>query len=478
MNADPRQILANSPMSRMQVMVVAITIALNALDGFDVLSISLAAGSIRDEFGIGPAVTGLLLSMELVGMAIGSIFLGRVADAWGRRPMMLACLVMMTAGMFMVTTEPGLMARGLKSLTTSLGLLADWPVELVHISIWRVITGLGIGGLLASINAVVAEYSNAKKKHMNVSLMSIGYPVGAFTGGFIAAWLLAEYTWRSVFLLGFWMTAAMIPIVFFFVPETVHWQVRNQRPGTLEKVNATLKKMGHAAVAALPDVRGELAERTHHSIFASKLIRTTCILTAAYFLHIMTFYFILKWTGVIVQDRGFDPSQAGRVLSWVNVGGATGGALLGFLTLKFDLKRLTIGAMILSSVAVAIYGTVGADLAQMTLICIACGFFINAAINGMYAIFAHAFPTQVRAAGTGFAIGVGRGGSIIAPIIAGFMFEAGISVPVVATVMGCGSLLAAIALAMLRLDTAPPEAAAARTAPQPAPARLRESAAT
>src|SRR5690606_28748286 len=149
------------------------------------------------------------------------------------------------------------------------------------------------------------------------------------------------------------------------------------------------------------------------------LLRTTVILTAAYFLHIMTFYFILKWTGVIVEDRGFDPSQAGRVLSWINVGGATGGALLGFLTLRYDLKRLTIGAMILSSIMVAIYGTVGSDLAQMTLICIACGFFVNAAINGMYAIFAHAYPTQVRAAGTGFAIGVGRGGSILAPIIAG-----------------------------------------------------------
>src|SRR5690606_29286082 len=128
-----------------------------------------------------------------------------------------------------------------------------------------------------------------------------------------------------------------------------------QKPGALEKVNATLKKMGHAAVSALPDVTGELAERTHHSIFAARLVRTTIILTAAYFLHIMTFYFILKWTGVIVEDRGFDPSQAGRVLSWVNVGGATGGALLGFLTLKYDLKRLTIGAMVLSSVAVAVY---------------------------------------------------------------------------------------------------------------------------
>jgi MFS family permease len=91
----------------------------------------------------------------------------------------------------------------------------------------------------------------------------------------------------------------------------------------------------------------------------------------------------------------------------------------------------------------------------MTLICIVSGFFINAAINGMYAMFAHAYPTQVRAAGTGFAIGVGRGGSILAPIAAGFMFEGGVGVPVVAVILGCGSLLAAIALTFLRLNTAP-----------------------
>ena len=169
------------------MLVVGITIALNALDGFDVLSISLAAAPIRNEFGIGPSITGLLLGMELIGMAIGSIFLGRVADAWGRRPMMLTCLVLMTAGMFMVTTAPGFLALGVKAVTDSLGLLEDWPLALIHISIWRIITGLGIGGMLASINAVVAEYSNAKKKHMNVALMSIGYPVGASVGGFIAA---------------------------------------------------------------------------------------------------------------------------------------------------------------------------------------------------------------------------------------------------------------------------------------------------
>ncbi len=461
----------------MQVAVVAITIALNALDGFDVLSISIAAGSIRDELGIGPSLTGLLLSMELVGMALGSIFLGKYADVWGRRPMMLACLVMMTAGMFMVTTDPGIMARMLHPALISIGPMSDWPVELVHISIWRIITGLGIGGMLASINACVAEYSNGKKKHMNVALMSIGYPVGAFTGGFISAALIPNFGWESVFLLGFGMTAAMIPVVYFFVPETVAFETRKQKPGALERINSTLTKMGKETVDALPDLSQEHADKSRASIFSPKLMRTTVIVTLAYFFHIMTFYFILKWTGVIVEDRGYDPSQASQVLSWINVGGATGGALLGFLTLKYDLKKLTIGAMLLSTVFVAVYGNMTA-LTQLTLVCVICGFFINAAINGMYAIFAHAYPTQVRAAGTGFAIGLGRGGSILAPIIAGLMFEGGSGVPTVAVVMGCGSLLAAIALLFLRLDTTPPEAAEAEpAAPNAPPPRLQESAA-
>ena len=447
------------------MLVVGITIALNALDGFDVLSISLAAAPIRNEFGISPSITGLLLGMELIGMAIGSIFLGRVADAWGRRPMMLTCLVLMTAGMFMVTTAPGFLARGLKAVTDWLGLLEDWPLALIHISIWRIITGLGIGGMLASINAVVAEYSNAKKKHMNVALMSIGYPVGASVGGFITSWLLIDYTWHAVFYLGFAMTLAMIPVVYFFVPETIAWQVRNAGPGTLEKVNATLKKMGHPTVTALPDVTNERAEqKAGGNIFAPKFVRTTAIVTAAYFFHIMTFYFILKWTGVIVADRGFADSQAGAVLSWINVGGATGGALLGILTLRFDLKRLTMAAMIMSTLMVVLYGWGPSTLTQITLVCVACGFFINAAINGMYAIFAHAYPTHVRSAGTGFAIGFGRGGSLLAPIVAGFLFEGGMSVPVVATIMACGSLVAAIVLVFLKLDAAPPEAVAAEKA--------------
>jgi MFS family permease len=176
-NTDPRETLSSSRMSTMQIVAVAITIGLNALDGFDVLSISFASPGIMKEWGINRAALGIVLSMELVGMALGSLFLGGLADKIGRRPTMLGCLVLMTVGMFLATTV----------------------TNLYELSAWRILTGLGIGGLLAAINAVAAEYSNQKRRHLCISLMAIGYPIGAVVGGTIAAELLKSQDWRAVF---------------------------------------------------------------------------------------------------------------------------------------------------------------------------------------------------------------------------------------------------------------------------------------
>jgi MFS family permease len=109
--------------------------------------------------------------------------------------------------------------------------------------------------------------------------------------------------------------------------------------------------------------------------------------------------------------------------------------------------------MVLSTVAVMLFGQSPADLQRLSMICFACGFFTNAAIVGMYAIIAQAFPTHVRASGTGFAVGVGRGGSVLAPIIAGFLFKAGYTLPVVSAIMALGSLVAAGVLSMLKLES-------------------------
>lgn len=429
MTTDPRHTIALSRMSALQIIAVAITIGLTALDGFDVLSSSFAAPGIAAEWHVQRAALGIVLSMDLLGMAIGSIFLGGVADKIGRRPTTLGCLIVMTVGMLGATQSHGI----------------------VELSAWRILTGLGIGGLLAATNAVVAEFASARARNLAISLMAIGYPLGGIVGGEIVAWLLAHGDWRSVFYFGGSVTAVFLPVVALFVPESIHWLTQKQPPQALERVNRALQRMGHSPVEALPAVTAEARRRSIGDIFTPALILTTVLTAAAYFFHVVTFYYIVKWVPKIVVDMHFAASSAAQVLVWTNVGGATGGTVFGLLALRFGLKPLTILVMILSTVTVTIFGHSPPDLERLSLICAAAGFCTNAAIVGMYAIFAQAFPTHVRAFGTGFAIGVGRGGSVLAPSLAGFLFQAGYSLPTVSTLMGASALVAAVVLAFLKL---------------------------
>ncbi len=440
---DPREIIDQMHMTTAQIIVVVMTVLLNAMDGFDVLSIAFASPGIAKEWGIAQTGLGVVLSMELIGMAFGSILIGGVADRIGRRPTLLGCLVVMALGMLGATT-------------------AATPVQL---SLWRVFTGVGIGGMLSATNAVVAEFSNKRRRALCISLMVIGYPLGGTFGGMFASRLLVNHDWRSVFYFGATVTAILLPLLFFFVPESVHWLTRKQPANALARINGALKKLGHATVAALPEVHESERRKSVGDIFSPGLLSITLLVTAAYFLHIVTFYFILKWTPKIVADMGFAASSAGGVLTWANFGGALGGALFGLLTARIGLKPLTIGILVFTAIGVAMFGRTPANLDTMSWLAGIAGFFGNAGISGLYSIVAYAFPTHVRATGTGFVIGVGRGGAVLAPILAGFLFDKGFGLPIVGMVMGAGSLLAAFVLLFLKVGTSRPEQARDRKAP-------------
>ena len=321
MNTDPRETIDHSPMSLFQIFIIVITVGLNAMDGIDVLSISLAAASIAKEWNLNEFVLGFLLSMELIGMGIGSITLGYVADITGRRKTMLGCLIMMAVGMFMVTQS----------------------ANVTQLSIWRIITGLGIGGLLAAITAITAEFSNLKNRALCICMMAIGYPIGGIFGSKIAAWLLNTYDeWRLIFYFGAAITVFFIPLFYFVVPESIHWLVRKQPAGALDKVNKTLKRIGHSAITALPEVTTEVRKKSYSDLFARGLIRITIIITVAYILQIATYYFILKWVPKVVVNMGFSQGDGADMLMYANVGGVLGGITLGLLTLRVGVKNLTI----------------------------------------------------------------------------------------------------------------------------------------
>jgi MFS family permease len=297
---------------------------------------------------------------------------------------------------------------------------------------------------------MAAEFSNLKRRNLSVILMAAGYPVGAIVGGTIASLLLVSFDWRAVFLFGAVATLAFIPLTWLLLPESLEYLLLHRPKGALERINKTLRRMSHNVIETLPEVRVEPRASNLMSLFSPALARTTMLLTVAYFTHIVTFYFTLKWIPKIVVDMGFSPSLAGGVLVWANVGGLTGSVLLGLLSLRYNVKPMVIGALIFAFATVTWFGQGQADLVQLSAVAAAAGFFTNSAVVGLYALFAQSFPTEVRAGGTGFVIGVGRGGSVAGPIVAGFLFAAGAGLPIVALLMGFGSIIAAFMLIFLR----------------------------
>jgi len=428
MSQDPKALIEQSPMTPMQIVAVAMCVFLNALDGFDVLSISFASPGIAEEWGIDRAALGVVLAMELVGMAVGAFVIGNIADVVGRRPVILAALVIMSGGMFAASTA--------ETINTLL--------------IFRFITGFGIGGMLAATNAMAAEYANLKHRSLAVTVMAAGFPVGIILGGTVASLLLIQFDWRSIFIFGGIVTGLVIPITMMLLPESIDFLVQRRPKGALKKINATLARMKHAAIEALPERKEKPKVGLRH-LFTPAMAQTTILLTAAYFAHIMTYYFILKWIPKIVVDMGFAAPLAGGVLVWANVGGATGAVLLGLLTQRWSVRSLVVGTMLIGAVAVVVFGRGQVDLVELSIVAACVGFFTNAGVVGLYAMFAQGFPTEMRASGTGFAIGIGRGGAALGPIIAGFLFNSGASLQVVAIVMAAGSVIGAFALLRLRL---------------------------
>jgi benzoate transport len=434
--ADPRQIIADTPMSARQWIVVALMVMLNALDGFDVLSSAFAAPGISKEWGVPRSELGIVLSAELVGMGFGSVLLGGVADRLGRKPAMLMCLVTMAIGMFMASAAGGVLP----------------------LTIWRFLTGIGIGGMLAAINAVTAESSSKSGRSLAMALMVIGYPLGAVIGGIVAQkWLLVAYDWRAVFDFGAIVTVIMIPLVMWLVPETPAFYLATRPAKALDKVNRSLRALKLPGVDALPP---ELSHADRPKVLdilrKPELRKVTLLLAFGYMFHTITFYYILKWAVQIVADFGYSQPEAASVLTIANVGGAIGGGLFGFLMKKWDIKAPTIVMLLLGSAAVAAFGIAKETLFGWQMATFLTGFATNAAIVGYYSAFALGFPAYARATGAGIVLGVGRLGAAGSPIMAGFLFNmlGNDKLFVVSTIMAIGSVMAALLLYLLPLSDA------------------------
>lgn len=428
--ANPISVINDTPMAFRQWVVVVLMVLLNALDGFDVLSSAFAAPGITAEWNIERAALGVVLSAELVGMGFGSVLLGGMADKYGRKLTMIACLVLMAAGMWMAGHATG--------VTPMIG--------------FRFITGLGIGGMLAATNAVTAESTNTRWRKFAIGAYVAGYPLGAIIGGIAASeWLLPTYGWRAIFDFGAIVTAALIPVVALLVPETAAFSAGK---GNLAGVNKTLRTFGKSALEALPAIDHTKSKPKVTDILSNPRLRpVTLLLTFGYMFHTITFYYILKFAVQIVSDYppGYAPPVAATVLTWANVGGFLGSLSFGFVMARLGIRWPTALMLLIGSVAVVSFGTGRDTLDGWQWATILTGFFTNAAISGYYAAFARGFPAYARATGTGFALGIGRFGAAGSPLIAGALFAwlGNDELLTVSVIMAMGSVISLLLFLML-----------------------------
>lgn len=435
-----RGMLADGPMSRLQILAIGLAMTLNAVDGFDFLAMTFAAPGIARDWGIDATRLGIALSAGPVGMTLGSLLLAPMGDRRGRRPLVMTCLSLMTAGMFLTAT-----AAGLTSLCA-----------------WRIVTGIGIGGMLAAINAVAAEFSNERRRDLSVAVMAIGYPLGGLIGGFAVADVVMIQGWRSVFVIGGGVTAACLVLVMVWMPESLDYLARQGTAGARRRMTTILSRMGRppaareTAPSAAPIAGGKLTD-----LLGARFRRRTLLLVAATFLHLMTFYFFSGWLPKLVSDLGYSTADAIRTSSMLSLGGLAGGLALGVAAHRLGLVRLLVLAMIGTAGSMAMFGIVaGLPAIQATAFLVGVG--VNGGIIGLYALLARAYPAELRVTGTGLAIGVARGGAVIGPLIGGVLISRGVGIPVVIAIVGSAALVAALVIFVLsRLEaiTAPPLAA-------------------
>jgi benzoate transport len=416
-----------------QLLVVAICFILNMLDGMDVLILSYIAPALSADWQISPESLGVVFSAGLAGMAAGGLLIAPLADRFGRRVLILLSLIMMAAAMF-----------GSSIATSVAELIAS-----------RFVVGIGIGTVLASMAALTAEYAPPKHRTFAVGFLQAGYPVGATITGFIVASHVGVHGWQTMLLGAAILCATAIPLVFVLLPESIEFLLTRQPKNALARANRLLVAVGQPPLDALPERRQ--AEKRHSGVrglLSDGRAASTLLLWTAIIFSFMTLYFVISWIPKLAVEAGLPATQAIYAGAIYNIGAFVGTSSIGLVAMRFDLRRLILVYMLLAAGALILFGAVAMPLAATLGTAFLIGVFVQGGFNGCYPLATSLYPPEARGTGIGWAMGIGRIGAVIGPMLGGVLLAEKVSLPVIFTIFAVPVVLAGICASLIRLPRA------------------------
>ena len=397
------ELIDQRPLSRFQISTIGLCTLVLLLDGFDTQSVGFLVPPISEELGIPLSSFGPMLSAGLVGLMIGAMSAGPIADRWGRRPAIIAS-VFVFGGFSLLTAQ----ARSLNALIAL-----------------RFLTGLGLGGAMPNVVALASEYAPKRLQATLVSGIFVGMGGGAIAASLVGRAMIPLWGWRSVFYCGGILPLVLALVLIKALPESVRFLcVRGGRP---ERVAAIVARIA-PGLRDVP-VNLETSGNTDHEglavrhLFVDGRTPGTVLLWMTFFMNLLILYFILSWLPALLRQAGMAVSAGITAVLIFSVGGVLGTILQGPL---LRLLGAYVGVMTQSTMTVllvALGSTIFATFPLMMVVTFVLGVCVQGLQATLNALAAMYYPTVARSTGVGWALGVGRIGSIVGPLIGGVMLS-------------------------------------------------------
>jgi AAHS family 4-hydroxybenzoate transporter-like MFS transporter len=395
------EILDTPRVSRVAVRVTLLCFLIMIADSYDVSALSFAVPDLIRQWHVDKIATGTVFSASLFGLMIGSVLFGFIGDRWGRRTAIIA----------------GSVVFGVLTLATGLA------TSLNEMLLLRFLACLGLGGAVPNAVALTNEYSLKQARVTSIAVIFAGYALGGTLGGLISAQLIPIYGWPVIFYLGGAVSLALALALVIWLPESIGYLAL--------KPDGAAKAIKLAAWVR-PDLNlsgvTRLSVRVEHNqsqfllkrLFDGQRAVMTPLLWIVYVANSVTLFALVSWLPVLVESAGMTRGVAAIALSLFFLGGAAGGLAVGRLIDRSGMLALVASALIACPI-VASLGMMGNSWWMLLAAATAAGFFTIGVQNSLHGIAGKIYPTSIRSNGMGWALGVGKIGSIIGPFIGGVL---------------------------------------------------------
>lgn len=423
---DVRELINTQPLSRYQKLVIFLGFAVIALDGFDIAIMGFIAPVLKQEWGVSNHELGLVISTALIGLALGAMFSGPLADWLGRKKIIINSVFFF--GFWTVATA--------------------FSQNIEQMIFFRFMTGLGLGAAMPNISTLVSEYAPERKRSFIITVIFCGFTFGAAVGGFTASWLIPMYGWHSLMALGGILPLLFVPILLWKLPESVRFLVIKQAPAG--QICAILQRLYPGQIAdnvsfVLPTQ--PVSGNAMRIVLSPQYRFGTLMLWLIYFMGLFLVYILGSWLPTLVKEIGLTVSQAAIMTAIYQAGGTVGSLFAGWLMDRINPHRALGAIFAVGGLVTMAIGFAAASFTLLCLLALISGACLNGANTGMNALSARFYPTQARATGSSWMHGVGRIGAILSAFAGAEMLAMDLKFETVFLLLGIPALLTVLGVA-------------------------------